>query len=424
MILARNLVLQMAAEKTTEAPLEVFSWNVLAHEYTAYNTPDGKQESLVDRNRRWADATKFLFDHATSVFAMQEVTADFLAYAFTGKYTSIADDKKSVTEMAGKLSNVYSYCFTKRTYAAEVDAAIASRPKCDGCAILLPLNRYAPFDGAKIVSLSKGCNFEMIKSPKDPRCCLIASVRTRAGRPVATIISAHLEGDPAKHAIRGVQVQESYVAALKLAPKPPLVVFCCDTNEPKIEELDWAFNVSGQKRVPLPAGESTSIFGPIDQFAVSDLKAVVGAVQIYPAPANRTKTADGKPVTGRNGALPSVDLNPPYLDPNWPSDHYAIKLTLQTHDDDPMNDPTYAGWYALRSAIRKDPDVDVDSASSGFGGGQGLWLDFGWRKRHLVHIAIREGGSTAEVSTKVGKKLTVNSLAVQEVMDRIADELK
>jgi len=56
------------------------SWNVLAHEYTRYNTPTGSTETEREKQRRWLQCSTWLQMLRPDIVCLQEVTPSFIEY--------------------------------------------------------------------------------------------------------------------------------------------------------------------------------------------------------------------------------------------------------------------------------------------------------------------------------------------------------
>lgn len=236
-------------EKTDKYPkARVVNWNVLASEYTKYNLDGKTNETIAQRNARWVHQVKFLLEHA-DIATLQEVTTDWIAYAFKGVFdvdtTTTTSDLELDLAFAGALNKVFDYHFVKREYLPGAVLKPDQRPKNDGCAILLRRGMFAPLTGSipgqQIVSERGGGNFSAQASVSllDPRCCAIVHVRGLDGKEIVTIASVHLEGkrDPDGKTqytdIRTAQLKEVREMMLKVSrtSTPRLMVVAGDFNQ-------------------------------------------------------------------------------------------------------------------------------------------------------------------------------------------------
>jgi len=355
----------------------VVNWNILASEYTRYNLDGKTNETLKQRNARWVHQVKFLMEHA-DIAALQEVTTDWIAYAFGGRVTAADEPDDEFVTNTGALGKVFDYYFVKREYLKDAVLKPDQKPKNDGCAVLMRRGMFAPFkrfedQEGKFFSERGGDNFsdKASVSKLDPRCCAIVHLRTREdGKEIATIASVHLEGKPERSDIRTEQLKETRDMMLKVAgtKSPRLMIVAGDFNQEwnytQIKDafgqkMSWmnvhVTNLSKERPEGLPgctgvpdfefeaaeldppkaegyktidpADEYTSVFGAIDQVlmmssiervnrqGIKTTKSLTShRMVVLPEPKDRVKTLDGKPAVGRGGAKPSPYLCPPFDD--------------------------------------------------------------------------------------------------------------
>jgi hypothetical protein len=382
-----------AAATTAPAPkidtMLVASLNAMAYEYSKYNTEDGEIEDTITRNRRWAQLVRLLLLFKPDVCCMQEVSRAWLAYAFGGilpvdppaaPKTPTVPTPEQIAEVknaAGALLDVYECVWTRRTFPEGHVPKHGIKP--DGCAIIYRRDKYAPpkFAGApedektvlsalvdaenaaggkqkslppQLTSPFAPTHFKTLKSSGDPRNSIAVALRTLNGVPVGTFVSLHLEGAQNSDGkldmtmLRAVQYKEAAMGAAKLSPafSSPFIVVLGDFNDPKaalmepeVKDLGLTFTALPKPMdADAPAADSyTAIYGPIDYLSTNDPARLVGPLQVYPKPQDRKKNPKGV-VPGRNGALPSPYLPPPYLDSSWPTDHYLLVQRLKVQAGD------------------------------------------------------------------------------------------
>jgi len=269
------------------------SWNILAHEYTQWNTPNGYIETKSEKQRRWSQCLTWLQILKSDIICLQEVTPAFIEYL-------LLNYKEGKTIF----SELYEHFYEARTYPLD------GKKKADGCLTLVRKDKFSV----------KGVNpihFKNLLSNYDPRLALAVYIEPKYPSGSQTkskdivILNVHLDGTDYK--IRYKQIIEAMDRALAPPPSsniplPSEFVVCGDFNEDNVTNMSQVLskNYSLTRTV---VDQNTSIFGIIDHIFTTLPKRNLGKIDIYPG---NPKKEDGRLVA------------PPYLDDTFPSDHYIL----------------------------------------------------------------------------------------------------
>lgn len=379
--------------------IKIACWNLLASEYTKWNYPGKQVEPMAVRNRRWAQTVRIIKMCNVDVVCAQEVTREFLEYAFAGlASTIVVTDKpkenvdvnknnenlfvemndvvdENIKTWVGALASEFHFVWVQRTYPSGFTDNDGKACKPDGNAIFFRKSRFAPpiLDKSRaleiattltsvnlqekkvqsLVTCAKESVFVPIHftkdataGPGDPRNAVsIRLYDLAADKPIATITSVHLEGNPDKAAIRAKQLAEAVIGQASLG-ESPMTYLAGDFNERKIDDVNQALIKAGMRLVELdvdskmkaknvnvdvkndqvrPEDKFTCLHGAIDFVFVSQ-KTVATKVQIVPAIRDRIRKSLSESLksTVTDGAPDTIYKDVPYHDARWPSDHYIL----------------------------------------------------------------------------------------------------
>ncbi len=135
---------QSISKQQQQQVLTIGCWNILASDYTRWNTPDGKIETNAQRDRRWSQAVSTLLEHKPDAVCLQEVSRAFLAFAFALDTTGpkAADEATVVPVIRGGLKSTYEFAWCPRVFP--MSHKQPGTCKADGCAVLYRSDRFAP----------------------------------------------------------------------------------------------------------------------------------------------------------------------------------------------------------------------------------------------------------------------------------------
>ncbi len=305
----------------------VVSWNVLAHEYTRYNTESGQKETESQKLARRSKIDAMLHLMEPDVACLQEVTVDFLnALKLKQRYDLVYE----VSFLCLRETRTYrlltcSTCDQLRTGSV------------DGCAIAVNATRYervafSPhhFVTAPHSRLSLAALYRVRSSAARPATSpsAAAAVAAASAEQYLLVINVHLEGHPSEHNVRVAQAHEAIEHGLGLLRALPGttasaanvgVVLCGDHNEEDISAIQTLLTSAPYKLQALIPSAPTSYFRQSDSQKIIDYlfisrsltPTITGGVVVWPE-------------MGR-GRLRRV----PYLDDAWPSDHFALVTDLR-----------------------------------------------------------------------------------------------
>eukprot|EP00386_Alphamonas_edax_P009742 GDKI01031910.1.p1 GENE.GDKI01031910.1~~GDKI01031910.1.p1 ORF type:complete len:355 (+),score=109.36 GDKI01031910.1:69-1133(+) len=261
-------------------------WNVLAHDFTAYNTPDGKKESEELKVQRWHQTLYTLKLLAPDAIALQEVTPSFLDFLVSSPFG------------LGQLG--YEALFSLREGGK------------DGCATLYRKERF---------ELLANTTPHFTAGPK-PRLGLAAMLRDRESKGAFVLMNVHLEGAPDAGEVRLVQTKEALESVKALQQQQGVSVptmLCGDFNAREenlgTEGIQQTAASHGLSRLPTPF---TSVFQGKG----------VTIDHVFVSPPGSGLTVAGSPLVFPEFGRGDVrDI--PYGDMGWPSDHMALVQHFQ-----------------------------------------------------------------------------------------------
>jgi len=317
-----------AAAATNEAkvkPLEktaykMMTWNVLAHEWTAYNTLDGKIESEAEKLRRWDQIDLILKTQEADIILLQEASVSFIEFLLQKQYDTkytLATEFPSMTKKIGLLTLISKQAFV--VVKSQTIQLPAEKPKSDAN------SRHA------LVSVIRNIdnNFLMV-------------------------INTHLDGYPPLEKLRKEQASLGYIGSLitwseaiksetlkpqTLDNKKVGVVFAGDFNETKYKNFDNVLQckeldaLGGPLTLCTPIEKESETLVPTSFFVFKDEKKEEGKgidyiwisskslvltqpIEIWPKPDIGTS----KTTYYLTKEFPAV----PFKDVSWPSDHACL----------------------------------------------------------------------------------------------------
>ena len=320
--------------------------NVLFAGYTNYNRIDGTVESKEECAIRAALAIKhlhtgMLVDKMFTYAAIQESGPDVLQLLSE----ETASDSKELKE----LRDAVLVSYTPRTYTGDVESrgAVRGTPKGDGCAIIALKSVFTR-------GCTDGLNLpEDLKDAfKEPRVALIQQLKLKSdGSSSVTVVSLHLAGPPAAHALRKTQFEYIMQRVQEMKPSGPVVIMG-DYNEHDadcVKQLDVVAAKVKLTRVPLlhrnakliaaKAPLFTSTHGLLGHVYVSDAYAaqvqaevdIPDCVLLACTPADTAVpdvTPKQKGMMSQSAKYQEYCHIVPYGTKAvlWPSDHFAIGL--------------------------------------------------------------------------------------------------
>jgi len=273
------------------------SWNILAHEYTRYNTDTGYTETQREKERRWSQCLLWLQLMKTDIVCLQEVTPSFIEYLLL----NYKEEKKH-------FGDLYEQFYAARTYPQ------TGIQKADGCLTLIRKDKFN-------VTGANSIHFKNLLSDYDPRLALAVYIQPKA-QSVSDkkskdilILNVHLDSNASN--IRHKQIIEAMERALALPPSssiplPSEFIVCGDFNEDNITNMSQVLS-RNFSLTRTGVDQNTSIYGIIDHIFTTLPSRNRGKIDIYPP---SPKREDGHLVA------------PPYLDDSFPSDHYILTQSV------------------------------------------------------------------------------------------------
>jgi len=263
------------------------SWNVLAHEYTRYNTPSGNTETEKEKHRRWLECSTWLQMLKPDIVCLQEVTPSFIEYLLLNY-----KEEKQV------FSDIYEQYFAARTYPK------TGIEKPDGCLTMIRKDKFT-------VKHVNPIHFKNLLSDYDPRLALAVSIQPKSQSDTLNqkskpkdilVLNVHLDGSDYK--VRQKQIMEAVERAV-LFSVPSEFLVCGDFNEDNVKSMSQELSTYSLTRVPV--FQNTSIYGIIDHIYTNLPNQKLGKIELYPG------------IKGKGNVV-----HPPYLDDSFPSDHYIL----------------------------------------------------------------------------------------------------
>jgi len=270
------------------------SWNVLAHEYTRYNTPTGSTETEREKQRRWLQCSTWLQMLRPDIVCLQEVTPSFIEYLVL----NYKEEKK-------KFNDIYEQFYAARTYPK------SGIQKPDGCLTLIRKDKFS-------VKGVNSIHFKNLLSDYDPRLALAvyiqrsdSSVDQKSKAKDILILNVHLDSND--YNVRQKQIIEAVERSVFLSsdgPFPSEIVVCGDFNEDNTKNISQ--NLKAYSLTRGAVDQNTSIYGIIDHVYTNLPTRNLGKIEIYPE------------------SVREIDRHssPPYLDNSFPSDHYILAQDL------------------------------------------------------------------------------------------------
>jgi endonuclease/exonuclease/phosphatase family metal-dependent hydrolase len=282
------------APPSPSIPIGFLSWNILATEFTNFNTRDKKLESVSTRDKRWNGTVSSLLQISPDIACLQEASTDFVAHLA----------RASVGASDVKVRDQFHLAH-----------ALRSADKPDGSVIMTSSNRFQPIS---ITSISLGT-----PGGTSPRASLVGVYRDLRAHPgeqqvqELCIVSVHLEGHPNLLQVRRQQLIETLQHPLVSQNDHLLraTMLAGDFNEDRgLDELERTLSGLGLKRLRTP---SPTFFSTHEGARVLDHMFVSDHLQpLLPA----TVVLPPDPHSDRLARAPYADF--------WPSDHFAIYQVL------------------------------------------------------------------------------------------------